>query len=57
MVSTSEQLSQLVFCAAVFREVVRLRSAVAVVSHICLVGATVAIIIVVYFVSLSKRRR
>ncbi|CAM9310328.1 unnamed protein product [Ascophyllum nodosum] len=27
MVSTSEQLSQLVFCAAVFREVVRLRTA------------------------------
>ncbi|CAM9310255.1 unnamed protein product [Ascophyllum nodosum] len=36
MVSTSEQLSQLVFCAAVFREVVRLRTAGPLLIHTCL---------------------
>ena len=41
MVSTPEQLNQLVFCAAVFREVVRLRTAAPIIFHTCMVGTTV----------------
>ncbi|CAN0309795.1 unnamed protein product [Ascophyllum nodosum] len=36
MVSTPEQLNQLVFCAAVFREVVRLRTAAPIIFHTCM---------------------
>ena len=41
MVSTPGQLNQLVFCAAVFREVVRLRTAAPILFHTCMVGTAV----------------
>ena len=41
MVSTPEQLNQLVFCAAVFREVVRLRPSGPLLAHTCMVGTAV----------------
>ena len=41
MASTPEQLKQLVFCAAVFREVVRLRPSGPILFHTCMVGTAV----------------